>query len=403
MQAASPESVFNIFLGPIEEFLAKHSAEIDKKAGSRKFFFSQFVQTLLFGLAISVESLRKLVTELKSNPVAKAHHLPATPLSTLEEAFGRFPAQAFRAMLSAALASVTMMAIPELQALGTILLVDGSLFPLPSNISWATYNGRFNAVKLHLALELNRFMPVEALVTEGSFNEKTFLTNILKPGITYIMDRGYVSFKLFRKITALNASFICRVKENLRYVVVAQQTVNTDLFTACLKNVTDQFVTLKDDSDQKTYRLICFELIGRQYYILTNCVDLNPFLIITLYAYRWQVELMFRFFKHELNGLHLFNTSPNGVAVCFYLMLLTAVLQLKLKQTCAKACQPKTGDVPAKTADNPSIEDCLLRFVDRIGEKLRLFWKVSCHWLIHLKNSLNHVFDWETVQLLGRT
>ncbi|MDR7476104.1 MAG: transposase [Armatimonadota bacterium] len=67
------------------------------------------------------------------------------------------------------------------------------------------------------------------------------------------------------------------------------------------------------------YRLVSFFVGRERYLILTNRLDLTPFQVILLYAYRWQVELIFRFLKRSLNGLHLLSQSQEGVTIHFYL------------------------------------------------------------------------------------
>ena len=59
--------------------------------------------------------------------------------------------------------------------------------------------------------------------------------------------------------------------------------------------VTDQHVRLTGAKGKPIYRLVIFWVGKEQYLILTNRLDLTTFQIILLYAYRWQVELIWRF------------------------------------------------------------------------------------------------------------
>jgi transposase len=45
--------------------------------------------------------------------------------------------------------------------------------------------------------------------------------------------------------------------------------------------------------------------IGELFILVTDRFDLKTYEIIMLYAYRWQVELIFRFLKRTLNALPL--------------------------------------------------------------------------------------------------
>ena len=81
--------------------------------------------------------------------------------------------------------------------------------------------------------------------------------------------------------------------------------------------MTDQRGRLTNAKGGPIYRLVSFYVGQEQYLILTNRLDLTTFQIILLYAYRWQVELIFRFLKRSLNGLHLLNHSKEGVTIHF--------------------------------------------------------------------------------------
>jgi hypothetical protein len=51
--------------------------------------------------------------------------------------------------------------------------------------------------------------------------------------------------------------------------------------------------------------LVKFSVLQSDFIICTNRFDLTSLQIIMLYAYRWQIELLFKFLKRTLNGIHL--------------------------------------------------------------------------------------------------
>ncbi len=57
-------------------------------------------------------------------------------------------------------------------------------------------------------------------------------------------------------------------------------------------------------------------------YLVTNRFDLTTYQVIMLYAYRWQIELFFRFIKRTLNCIHLFSHDCKGIQVQFYLYMI---------------------------------------------------------------------------------
>ena len=66
-------------------------------------------------------------------------------------------------------------------------------------MDWAHYRKTGNAIKIHLALELNRMLPVQLISTDANASEKTALLAMLESGVTYIADRGYLGFSLFHE------------------------------------------------------------------------------------------------------------------------------------------------------------------------------------------------------------
>jgi len=397
------ENTFDALISPIYGEAENQAVGLDQRTGSKSLFFAQFVRSLLFAFVYQITSLRKLVTELETNATAHQLGLSPIPYSTLQEAFSRFPASAFRHLFMTLLASTTFMAIPELQALGTLYLVDGSLFPTIRSADWAVYKQNGNAIKLHLAFELNRMLAVEFLVSPGNANERRFVQSILQAGTTYIMDRGYMSFDLLAAIVKEEAFFIIRAKENLKFTVTNAMKIGADLPKDLFGTISDALVTLNNDSHGHTYRLVQFSIANTPFIILTNRWELSTFQVILCYAYRWQIELMFRFLKCSLKGLHLFNTSENGVQIQFYMLLITAMLQLKLKQVCATAAdqRQRTPDEMKKRAIDCATNDHR-SFLKALGQKLHRYWKISCHWLIRLKNSLLKPFNWPVVLALAK-
>jgi hypothetical protein len=396
----------------VDPFLDQH--ERDHPPHHReKLHFREFVRSLVYHFVKGAESGRQLLTDIET--AAPELELDEMKRSTFFDAFQRFPVAWFAALLTFVLGTVVWQAIPELDALGKLYCVDGSLFPAIASMVWAEYTSKHQAIRLHLCFELNRMIPAHFLVDTGNSNEKKALLQMLETGVTYIADRGYLSFALLAAIAAAEAFFIIRAKINLVYTRVERLPVNLPSTVQHLfRHVTDQRVRLTNAKGCPIYRLVSFWVGQEQYLILTNRLDLSTFQVILLYAYRWQVELIFRFLKRSLNGLHLLSHSKEGVMIHFYTLLLTALLELRLKQQCVKcydALSPASDSAPG--SNQPAIAglmvdpDCLAgargnTFLATVGEKLHGYWKISKHWLVALRNLLARPFDYQILMVLGR-
>ena len=180
-------------------------------------------------------------------------------------------------------------------------------------------------------------VPVNFVVGTGKSSEREALREMLEGETTYIADRGYICFKLLKEITEAKAHFIIRMRKDLNYEKVETRQVSIPRnYQECFENVTDEWVKLKGVKEKPQYRLVTFEVGEERYLILTDRLELTTFEVILLYAYRWQVELMFRYIKHSMNGLHLLSTSPKGITIQFHMLLITSLLELRLKQRCVE-------------------------------------------------------------------
>jgi hypothetical protein len=305
--------------------------------------------------------------------------------------------------------------IPEINQLGRILLVDGSVFPAIATMQWAHYKKTANAIKLHLAFELNRMIPVEFLCTHGNFSEKKFLTLIVKEGITYVCDRGYISFSMLNKICKASAYFVIRGKSNLQYAIESQlDVVVPDKFLKFFSAISDAKVVFNNDKNAMVYRLIKFTALGESYCLITNRFDLSTYQVIMLYAYRWQVELCFRFLKRTLKGIHLLTYDENGIQIQFYIYMIGYLILLSFKQESIELsdayCGTTIGKVQSNEEPGQELTDSnhqssqrlyVQGLVSFLGSKLKKYWKISIHWLIVLKNKLLENYGPKIAQALS--
>ncbi len=82
--------LFDKLLAPIEAVLQRLDAEPLSQA-AKKLRFRLFVRVLLFRLFAQIQSLGLLVVDLQTAPNARCLDLPRLSLSTLHDAFARYP------------------------------------------------------------------------------------------------------------------------------------------------------------------------------------------------------------------------------------------------------------------------------------------------------------------------
>lgn len=408
--------VFDELLAPVYPFIKDTSNSLSGDSTKFKLSFLPFTMNLLFGIINGVKSVSLLVSEIAASDEAKTLGLIPASKSMYSEAFVRYDPQLFRSIFYQLIKVIGFICIPDIQHLGQILLVDGSLFPAISTMHWAHYQSTANAIKMHLAFNLNKMTPVQFLIKEANYSERKFLSGILEKGVTYVCDRGYISFKIFQEMYEKGAFFIIRGKNKARYVVEEQLVVNIpDQFQHFMSKIKDMKVTFGNGIDKNFYRIVKFVAMGEQYVLVTNRFDLTTYQVIMLYAYRWQIELFFRFIKRTLNCIHLFSHDCKGIQVQFYLYMIVHTLLLALKQECEQISdehKEAAADLPCtknsinkglhKDANTKTGRIYVRGLVTMLGDKLVKYWKIGIHWLTVLRRWLLKPFDANTALKLSQ-
>ena len=90
-----------------------------------------------------------------------------------------------------------------------------------SMFEWAEFRQTKGAVKLHLLLDYDGYLPVYAHITEGSVHEINIARTLeFVPGSIIAMDMGYTDYGLYGKWTENKVYFVTKLKDNAKYDVV---------------------------------------------------------------------------------------------------------------------------------------------------------------------------------------
>ena len=197
-----------------------------------------------------------------------------------------------------------------------------SVFP------WAKFRATKGAVKLHVGLDHNGFLPAFVAITDGKTHDITAARALKLPkGSIVVMDRGYNDYAWYNQLNNNDISFVTRLKTNARYRVIERRRV--------LKNkglTSDQTIELtgaKAKNCPIRLRRIGYKDAdtGIHYIFLTNNFTLAASTIADIYKARWQIELFFKWIKQNLKVKSFLGTSKNAVmtqiwiAICVYLLL----------------------------------------------------------------------------------
>ena len=215
-----------------------------------------------------------------------------------------------------------------------LMSLDGSIIDLSvSMFDWAKYRRTKGAIKLHLLLDHDGYLPSFAVVTEGKTSEiKVARTLRFEPGTILAIDRGYIDYEWFRELTQQAVYFVTRMKENAVYEVIEEVAVPQN------RNVLrDQIICFprlaREGEEPVLFRRveIWSEEKRESIVFLSNLLQFGATTIAAIFKDRWQVELFFKALKQNLKIKTFVGTSANAVKTQVWTALI-AILVLKYLQ-----------------------------------------------------------------------
>lgn len=108
-----------------------------------------------------------------------------------------------------------------------LLSLDSSIIDLSVTLfDWAKFRRTKGAIKLHLLLDHDGYLPSFAWITEGKRSDvKTARQLHFDPGTIILYVRGYNDYSLFAQWTAQGVFFVTRMKNNALYEVFGEREV----------------------------------------------------------------------------------------------------------------------------------------------------------------------------------
>lgn len=202
---------------------------------------------------------------------------------------------------------------------------------------WAKFRRTKGAIKLHLVLDHEGYLPSFGVISEGKTHDvKVAHTLSFESGTVVVDDRAYNDYRLFAKWTEEEVYFVTRMKENALYKVIESRPVPQN--RSVLK---DQVIGLTgiDAWEKCPYPLRRVEVYSAEkaevLVFLTNHFGFGATTIAAIYKDRWQIELFFKAIKQNLKIKTFVGTSANAVKIQVWTALMTMLilryLQLKSK------------------------------------------------------------------------
>jgi len=216
-----------------ETAVRKHKAEHHARGFT---CWGQFIAMLFCQLG-HAKSLREICGGLAASE-GKLRHLglPQAPArATLAYANEHRPWQLYRTVFDQLLAKCQAVAASQpgtrkkrkFRFKNPLMSLDASVIDLCANMfDWAKFRLTKGAVKLHLLLDHDGYLPSFAVITEGKKHEVRVARQMrFTPGTILVFDRGYTDYEWFVHLMQQGVYFVTRLKENADYGVVEELVV----------------------------------------------------------------------------------------------------------------------------------------------------------------------------------
>ena len=326
----------NTVFAQMLKFIPRHEFESlanQHHAGRRLRKMTRWTQFV--AMATAQLSGRHSLRDVASNMAAQArklYHLgmSAVSRSSLSRVNASQPYQLYEALFAKLLARCQAHAPRHnFRFKNKLYSLDASTIDLCLKVfPWATCRTTRGAIKLHVGLEHEGWLPAFMAITDGKTHDLSAARALQLPsGSIVVMDRGYNDYAWYKQLNNNGISFVTRLKTNARYRVIERRTVLKSKGLTCDQTI--ELTGAKAKHCPIRLRRIGYQdaNTGIHYTFLTNHFKLAARTIADIYKARWQIELFFKWIKQNLKIKRFLGTSKNAVltqiwiAMCMYLLL----------------------------------------------------------------------------------
>jgi len=298
----------------------------------RTFTCFDLFKAMIYGQVSGCFSVREIETSMKVNGNRLYHAGLNQPVkrSTFCDALEKRPHDVFRSAFHALVGKAQGIAGKMKKKFKDPLrIIDATILSLClSRFNWAKYRKSKGAIKLHLNLDGDNLMPLDAYLTIGKVHDVEQMQNLCQEtGVIYVLDKGYIDYKSLYIIEMQGSFFVTRVKRNMRYKKVQNNPHKND--GQILSDVIIELTgLLTKEQYPKQLRKIKYQdpETKKIYEFFTNDMARKAEEIASIYKERWQVELFFKWIKQHLKIKSFWGTSMNAVFSQIWVALILAIL-----------------------------------------------------------------------------
>ena len=305
---------------------------------------------MLYAVIKRFDSLREITTSLLADTKKLAHLgiMFKISRSTLADANKRRPEAIFETIYRDLYARYRHELISDSRSskcpkwMNRLQIIDSTTISLFSNLLFKGV-GRHpktgkkkGGIKVHTIIHANEGVPSDIKFTSAATNDSFMLKpSHLSKGDILAMDRAYIDYEKFEKLTQRGVIYVTKMKKSLKYQItsdVIYQTPNG------LMEVRVQYVTFtkqtKDGFINHNARIITYadEKKHKLISLLTNDMGSDPNEIIAIYRQRWEIELLFKQIKQNFPLKYFYGESANAIKIQIWVTLIANLLLMVMQK-----------------------------------------------------------------------
>ena len=218
-------------------------------------------------------------------------------------------------------------------------IFDGTTVELPPQIAqWARTSTKQEraGIKVQLRLRAGDGGLDRVMMTGGKGNDNPYFRALLDletaaPGQVYLFDTGYSKLATYEAIREHGSELVSILHESITVEIVEEREVATPGTAQGYTIHSDRIVYLGTGKTRSRYRwrlIDATDTRGQRRTIVTSLLAESAERITQLRAYRWTIEIVFRWLKRVLQLDTLISYSPGGLAMQVAVALITYGLLL---------------------------------------------------------------------------
>lgn len=211
------------------------------------------------------------------------------------------------------------------------IAVDGTFLPAVADVAWAiagsnNHGARRHRARLDAQVNVLTWLPEVLVAPEPGQSEADSGIEHLQAGRISVYDRGYMSLALLKAhLQKPDSNFVVRFKAEASNaspleITFENELTDEDQEAGVRSDRVGRFAT--DSAEQAGIADAVFREVAVEFEdqgktktlrLITDLMEVSASTVATLYRWRWQVELFFRWLKSLANFSHLISHSRDGV------------------------------------------------------------------------------------------